>query len=328
MSNTMMPDDDYFAFFAYTPYSSIGSNDDEMLIVPLLFCCAICLLGISGNVLVLWIAGREVKRTISMIWLINLSLADLIFTAMLPFTIAHLALKTHWPFGSFMCKFLSLINHLNMFASVLILAVISLDRCLSVTLPVWSQNRRTAHSASMVSLFVWVLALVFSFPFFLIRETAEDALEGKTYCFYSEDTYSLSSLIVARFVLSFLIPFITIAVCYSVITAKVRRRWRKSSTKSCKLTSMIILAFFICWMPFHVLNIVHATSDKEFHIWLPIVTNLAYANSCINPILYLFMGQGSTFHFKNRIRMAMKALHEELSYSGSRSDTRPTRGTI
>ncbi|XP_072372319.1 C3a anaphylatoxin chemotactic receptor-like [Scyliorhinus torazame] len=326
MSSTLMFDDDYFSLFTYTPYSSDRSEDD-VLMVPLLFCSVICLLGISGNMLVMWIGGREVKKTVSMVWLLNLSLADFIFTATLPFSIAHLALKTHWPFGSFICKFLSFINHLNMFASVFILAVISLDRCISVTLPVWSQNHRTVQFACTVSLLVWILAVVFSIPFFLIRETAEDRLEGKTYCFYSEHTYSLSSLMVVRFVLAFLIPFITIAVCYSIIMVKVRRRWRKSSAKSCKITSMIIAAFFICWIPFHVLNIIHATSDEDFPVWLPIVTNLAYANSCVNPILYLFTGHGSALHIKERIQMALKAIHEEISSTGSRSDTRPGRST-
>ncbi|XP_067911637.1 chemerin-like receptor 1 isoform X2 [Heterodontus francisci] len=303
-------------------------DDEEVSMVPLLVYCIICLLGILGNALVIWIVRSERKKTVSIIWIFNLSLADFLFTAMLPFSIVQVALKTHWPFGNFMCKFLSFINNLNMYTSVFILAVISLDRCISVMLPVWSQNHRTVRSAGVVSVVVWVLAAAASIPFFLIRETLEDMLTGNTYCFYGEDTYRLSTLIVVRFVLAFLIPFITISVCYSIITVKVRRRWRKRSNKPCKIIIMIISAFFICWIPFHLLNIRHATSDKYFKTWLPLVTSLAFANSCINPILYLFTGHGPIHHVKKRIQMALKALHEEMSNSGSRSETRLSRAIV
>ncbi|XP_067862366.1 C3a anaphylatoxin chemotactic receptor-like [Heptranchias perlo] len=323
MSSTLALDDDYFA-----AYSTVIPSDDQGVIAPLLVYCITWLLGISGNALVMWVAGQEMKKTASIIWLLNLAAADLIFTALLPFSIAHVALKSHWPFGSFMCKFLSFTNHLNMFTSAFILAVISLDRCISVTMPVWSQNHRTVKSAIAVSLVVWILAAGASVPFFLIRETVEDKFVGKTYCFYSEVTFSLSSLMMARFVLAFLIPFMIIAVCYSIIAAKVRRRWRKSSTKSCKIISMIMSVFSVCWIPFHVLSIIHATSDEYFQTWLPIVTSLAYVNSCINPILYLFAGRGSTFHFKKRIQMALRALHEEMSNSGSRSEFRLSRTIV
>ncbi|XP_078410795.1 C3a anaphylatoxin chemotactic receptor-like [Cetorhinus maximus] len=324
MSYTPMLDDDYLALFAFTSYFPAILDDEEVLLAPLLIFCVICLLGISGNMLVMWIAGRAVRKSVSMIWLMHLSTADLIFTAMLPFSIAHLALKTHWPFGSFMCKLLGFVNHLNMFVSVFTLAVISLDRCFSVMSPVWHQNERTVNFAKVVSLFIWLLAAIASYPYFLIRGTEEDTLSGKTYCSYSEGG-DLHGFIVVRFVLAFIIPFITIAVCYSIITFKVRRRWKNASAKSCKITSMIIVAFFICWVPFHVLSIIHATTDEDFRFWLPIVTSLAYANSCINPILYVFIGRGSTFQFKKRIQMALRAFHEEISYSGSRSESRPSR---
>ncbi|GCC20260.1 chemerin-like receptor 1 [Chiloscyllium punctatum] len=328
MSYTLMSDEDYQALLAYTPSSFIIPDEDEVPVFPLVTSCIICLLGVLGNLLVMWIARREMKKTVSMLWLLNLSVADFIFTAMLPFSIAQLALKTHWPFGNFMCKLVSFTNHLNMFASVFVLSVISLDRCISVMLPVWSQNHRTVKFAKGVSLVVWILAIGASVPFFLVRETEEDTLIGKTYCFYSLDLNHLTALIVTRFFLAFLIPFFTIATCYSVIAVKVRRRWKKTSGKSCKLVTMIILAFFVCWIPFHVLTMIHVMSDEEFSVWLPTVTSLAYANSCINPILYVFTGRGSACHFKKRIQVALRALHEELSYSGSKSETRPSRGTV
>ncbi|CAF94855.1 unnamed protein product [Tetraodon nigroviridis] len=78
----------------------------------------------------------------------------------------------HWPFGKFMCKLNSTVSFLNMFASVYVLVVISVDRCVSVVLPIWAQNHRSVRKASCVSLAVWVLALILSVPYFVFKDTA------------------------------------------------------------------------------------------------------------------------------------------------------------
>ncbi|XP_051887774.1 C3a anaphylatoxin chemotactic receptor-like [Pristis pectinata] len=326
MATTLMNDYDFFSF-SIPPYSSVGFDSEEKFSFLLVLYCLICLLGVSGNGLVLWIAIHEVRKTVSMIWVLNLSLADFTFTALLPFTIAHQALGLHWPFGSFMCKLLSFVSQLNMFASVFTLMVIALDRCISVTLPIWSQNHRTVKLAVGVSLVVWILAVVPSIPFFLIRKTMENE-EGIIYCFYCEDRYSLSSLVLARFTLAFLMPFLTIAVCYWIITVKVRQKWRRSSVRSRRITCMIIWAFFICWLPFHVLYLVHATTNQQLVTILPLATCFAYANSCINPMLYMYAGRGSCIQIKKRIQIMLKLFHEEMSNSGSKSESRPSRAML
>ncbi|XP_020373903.2 C3a anaphylatoxin chemotactic receptor [Rhincodon typus] len=309
-------------------YSSDTLDDDEVSILPLVVFCIILPLGILGNMLVIWIASTEMKKTVGIIWLLNLSIADLIFTAMLPFSIVQQAMNSHWPFGNFLCKLVSFTNQLNMFASVFFLSVISLDRCVFVMLPAWSQNHRTVKFAKWVSGVVWILVTATSFPFFLVRGTKEDTFIGKTHCFYTVEMDILSAFIVTRFVLAFLIPFIIIVTCYTIITIKIRRKRKKVPSRLYKLISMIILAFFVCWLPFHVLNIIHVMTDKELKAWLPIVTSVAYANSCINPILYVFTGHGSTFNFKKRIKMTFRALQEELSYSGSKSENRQSRDIV
>ncbi|XP_007906034.2 chemokine-like receptor 1 [Callorhinchus milii] len=313
---------------SYENYSDylLEMDDDSIAVLPLVIYSVTFLVGISGNALVIWIATQEVRKTITMIWLLNLSVADFMFTALLPFSIVYQVEKFHWPFGSFMCKFISFGVHLNMFTSVFILTVTSIDRCLSVVFPVWCQNNRSVNSAIIVSLVVWVLAAVVSVPFYLIRDTEEDLIMGTTYCLYKQDLLNLRSLILARFTLGFALPFITIAICYTVITLKIKRRWRRVSTKQCKIITMIILAFLFCWIPFHILSIIHMLSDVDIKTWLPLATSFAYVYSCINPILYLFAGNGFVLQFKKRIQAALRAIHDEMSHSSSRSESRGGQG--
>ncbi|XP_062929285.1 chemerin-like receptor 1 [Mobula hypostoma] len=327
MTTTLAYSDEYFYLSTYPLYPSTALDEEEMFSFPLVLYSIICLLGVGGNGLVIWIAVLEVRKTVSMIWLLNLSVADFIFTALLPFAITHQALGTQWPFGHIMCKLISFINQLTMFASVFTLTAIALDRFISIVFPIWSQNHRTVRLAVGVSSVVWILAAVPSVPFFLIRDTTEEE-GGFTYCFYNEDVYKLSHLVLGRFTLAFLLPFITIAFCYAIITRKVRRRWKKSSDRSCRVTCTIICAFFICWLPFHVLYILHSTTNRYFTITLPLATCLAYANSCINPVLYTFAGRGSCLQVKRRIRLALKLFQVEMSNSGSRTESRPSRAVV
>ncbi|XP_069792251.1 chemerin-like receptor 1 [Narcine bancroftii] len=325
MMTPLMSYEDYLSLFSYPTYSSDELNNEEGFSFPVVLNCIICLLGVSGNGLVMWVVIHEVRKTVSMIWIINLSVADFTFTFLLPFTVVQQALALHWPFGSFLCKFLSFSSQLNMFASVFTLTVIALDRCISVTFPIWSQNHRTVKMALGVSLMVWILAAVFSSPCFLIREIMEDGVEGKTICFYSVKEYILRNLMLSRFILAFLMPFSIITICYCIILVKVRQRWRKSSGRSQRVTCLIIWAFFICWLPFHVLYLIHTMTNLHFTTSLPLATCLAYTSSCINPLLYMYVGRGSCIQIKKRIQITLKLLHEEMSINSSRSEWRLSR---
>uniref|UniRef100_H3BGU5 G-protein coupled receptors family 1 profile domain-containing protein n=2 Tax=Latimeria chalumnae TaxID=7897 RepID=H3BGU5_LATCH len=302
-------------------------------------------LGVIGNILVIWNAGFKMRRTATVTYILHLSVVDLILTALLPFSISHIVLDFHWPFGTFLCKLLGLIVHLNMFASVFLLTVMSLDRCISVTHPIWTQNHRSTRTAGVVCMVVWILSVFLSIPFFVIREATASSWDTELiichYTFHKKDLlvegYVMVevAVVVVRFVLAFVVPFAIIAVCYCTIMVKLKHRWKRTPEKSSKIVATIILTFFICWLPYHVLAIWHAFSE-----WPSIVTTLfllatsmAYLNSCINPILYLAAGQGVRSQLKRKMHDALQTfLGDELianraprvQCTSSASDTKVT----
>ncbi|KAF6117695.1 complement C3a receptor 1 [Phyllostomus discolor] len=129
------------------------------------------LLGLPGNGLVLWVAGLKMKWTVSTIWFLHLTLADFLCCLSLPFSLAHLALQGHWPYGRLLCKLIPSIIILNMFASVFLLTIISLDRCLLVLKPIWCQNHRNVRAAFIICVCIWAVALIMCIPVFIYRET-------------------------------------------------------------------------------------------------------------------------------------------------------------
>ncbi|XP_044214658.1 chemokine-like receptor 1 [Thunnus albacares] len=301
------------------------------------------ILGVLGNGVVIWVTGFKMKKTVNTVWILNLAVADFLFTAFLPFSVTYTALDFHWPFGNFMCKLNNTVRFLNMFASVYILVVISVDRYVSVVWPVWAQNHRNVRKASCVSLGVWVLGLILSLPYFIFRDTGPSYDDEKIINCYNNfafsddyDTPSVNQLrllrfkamTITRFLLGFVVPFTVIVSCYAVIIHRLRRNrtLASHSSRPFKIIAAIITAFFLCWAPFYIMDLIELwfyiddlsseVLELVITIGVPLATSLAYLNSCLNPLLYVFMGQD----FKDKVRKSIlnvfeTAFQEEVSHS-------------
>ncbi|XP_041649240.1 uncharacterized protein LOC121513510 [Cheilinus undulatus] len=303
-------------------------------------------LGVLGNGAVIWVTGFKMKKTVNTVWFLNLAVADFLFTVSLPLSVTYLALRFHWPFGKFMCKLNSTLNSLNIFVSVYILVVISVDRCVSVVWPVWAQNHRNVRKASYVSLGVWVLGLILSSPYFVFRDTGPSFMNKDIInCFnnfaLSDDYESLSvyeltlyrfkAMTITRFLLGFVVPFTVIVSCYAVIIHHVRRNrtLARQSKRTFKIIAAVITTFFFCWAPFHaiaLIDLVHYLTEYESQkldyvitIGVPLTTSLAFLNSCLNPLLYVFVGQD----FRDKVRKSILNVLETAFQedSGSQTDT-------
>lgn len=254
--------------------------------------CVIFLIGTIGNGAVIYVTGFKMKKTVNPVWFLNLALADFLFTGFLIFSIISTSRGYNWPFGDVMCKLSSLVSIINMFASIFLLTAISLDRCLSTWVVVWAQNQRTPRKAQLMCAAIWLAALACSLPFTIFREVVEDG--GMYYCVYSHSTDHFS-LAVLRFVLGFLIPFVVITSSYVAIVIRAQRFNRGRKRRSLRIIIAIILAFFVCWLPFHVFQFLQLKAGHDIAFGNIISTGLklsvclAFFNSCLNPILYVFM---------------------------------------
>ncbi|KAK2887488.1 hypothetical protein Q8A67_015716 [Cirrhinus molitorella] len=134
------------------------------------FYTIVVLLGTTGNSMVIWVAGFRMKPTVTNVWLVNLAVADLIFCLTQVMSVIKSIFYDYWPFGLFLCKFNGFFKYANMFCSVFLLAVISVDRVLCICHPVFTRKRRTLCAARVVSVGVWIVAVMFSSPYFVYRQ--------------------------------------------------------------------------------------------------------------------------------------------------------------
>ncbi|XP_034004522.1 chemokine-like receptor 1 [Trematomus bernacchii] len=327
-------DDYYGQYYNYTEYnysdynySNVTQQEDpvfqhestcvkEVLCVFLLVVTVVIfLLGFFGNALVIWISGFKMTKTVNTTWYLSLAISDFVFCASLPFSITYMAME-NWVLGRFMCKFTSSVMSLNMFSSIFLLVVISVDRCVSVVFPVWAQNHRTANKATGVVCISWLLAVALSIPSVIFRDVNSHL--GRTQCYNNYSSYKHSHTIVAvsRFFAGFVVPFIVIIICYSIIILKLRNNRMTKSNKPLKVMSALVAAFFVCWLPYHVfilLDINHEHLEQSILVsGLKVGTCMAAANSFLNPVLYVFMGNDFKRKFKSSVLSKMEnAMGEE-----------------
>ncbi|XP_019489271.1 PREDICTED: N-formyl peptide receptor 2-like isoform X1 [Hipposideros armiger] len=272
----------------------------------------IFVLGFLGNGLVIWVTGFRMARTVTTLCYLNLALNDFSFTVTLPFLMVLTAMRGQWPFGWFLCKVVFTMGDMNLFGSVFLIAFIALDRCICVLHPVWAQNHRTVTLARIVIIVPWILALVLTFPVFFFV-TIESDEKNNTYCLSNTEFFSdndemswkmisttVAAMGIIQFVIGFIMPMSIIAICYGLIAAKIHKKVMINSSRPLQVLTAVMVSFFLCWFPFQLILFLGRIWIKEialegkYSIILllrVLTTPLAFLNSCLNPILYVFMGQ-------------------------------------
>nr|XP_055053111.1 C3a anaphylatoxin chemotactic receptor-like [Misgurnus anguillicaudatus] len=266
--------------------------------------------GVIGNGLVIFVAGYKMKTTVNSIWFLNLAIADFLFTTFLVYEIvAAFESSLHWHSNKLRDACL-IFGVVIMFLSVFFLTVISVDRCLCTWFVVWVQNKRTLVKARIISVFVWILSICCSLPFGITE-----------YVFEAENANNvMMSLQTYIFIVGFVIPFIIIASSYIAIGVWVKRLKREKQLRPFRVIISVILAFFICWFPFHVQKLCLIIAVKynwsesvigELDAAGPFVDCLAFFNSCLNPILYVFMCDEYKKKLKKSLLLVFEAAFTE-----------------
>lgn len=288
----------------------LNFNSTESSLTPLLVALniLICVIGIGGNSLVIWVCRWKMKRSVVTTWYISLAISDLLFCFFLPLEVFYL-ITLHWPFGLVFCKIVSSALFLNMYSSVFLLVLISADRCLLVMFPVWSHNHRTVRKASAAVFLMWLLAALLTLPSMIFKQITAYGSVVQCYTAYG-DLSKHKAVVLTRFICGFVIPLLMIVFCCSVLCVKMRSLTVKS-TKPYKIMLALILSFFICWFPYHTFVLLELdlnnSSTYVLNTGLKVGATLAAANSFISPVLYVFIGNG----FKQTLKRSLTSRMEE-----------------
>lgn len=289
-------------------------------LVPIVYSC-IFVIGIIGNSMVVAVIYCYMKlKTVAHILVLNLAVSDLTFLITLPMWATFTATGYHWPFGGFLCKASAGLVIFNLYTSIFFLTALSMDRYLAIVHPVQSRRFRTVAYARFTCVAIWVFAFALCVPTVLTRDLHYISEHNKTVCGLldpkTEDADLLLAISLMKSLLGFLVPFIIIITCYCLIgraligKIQIQKSSRSREDEVLRMLAAAVLAFFMCWAPhqvFHFMQILNQLKLLEkcdildiIDTAMPFTICIAYFNSCINPIVYGFVGKNFR---KNLLRL-------------------------
>ncbi|RXN25268.1 chemokine XC receptor 1-like protein [Labeo rohita] len=258
------------SFCAAIPQAS-GSYDDDIClkknaiqfgkaVTPIIFIIVV-LFSCVGNTLVVWVLVKyENLKSLTNTLLLNLALSDLIFTFGLPFWAYYYMYG--WTLGDPACKAINFVFYTGYYSSIIILTVLTIHRYMAVVHPMSVVMSRKSLHCYATSIVIWIISLCAAIPqasFNIVVSNSVDvfmdAQNNSTnivlLCdFDGEINWKLMSTYMQNSV--FIITFVIIAFCYTVILRRLLRPTSHTRKKTVQLILFIVVFFFLGWGPYNV----------------------------------------------------------------------------
>lgn len=318
-------------------------KDPKLTPVFCFFLMVVFCLAILGNLLVGWVISTcRHALTPSDIYLVHLTVADGLMALTIPFL--AVSLVRGWIFGDVMCKLVYLIVEANFYTSIIFLACISVDRYLVIVRANESLGQRQRMCSWFLCAAVWALGSALALPALyskvdLLDNESKTLICSKNYDLGNAGSWRVASRVVLH-IFGFLIPLLVMLVCYGITVARLLRTRGFQKHRAMKVIVAVVVAFLLCWTPYHVIVIVDtflrakvlifdcSTRRTVNKVWW-ITYCIVLVHSCINPILYAFIGE--KFRKNLALLLQRRARQERASgskFSRSTSQTSENIGTV
>ncbi|GIX92490.1 hypothetical protein CDAR_400453 [Caerostris darwini] len=258
-----------------------------------------------GNVAVL--VGRFLfvePNEVHSFYIKNLSLADLLMSVYLFFIAAYDVVfrgeyihhETKWR-HSWQCNLCGFLSTLSSESSILILAVITTDRYMSIIHPL-SVKKRTLQSAGAAMAIAWSIAILFSaLPILNLEYYGDEFYGNNGVClplhihdpFGQAWEYSTFLFCGLNFAAFLYILFAYISMFFTISHSKIGLRCtqQQQDRNIAKRFFFIVATDFLCWVPIVFIKVIAMGGvpiQEDLYAWVAVF--LLPVNSAINPILY------------------------------------------
>uniref|UniRef100_A0A1A9X5L4 G-protein coupled receptors family 1 profile domain-containing protein n=1 Tax=Glossina brevipalpis TaxID=37001 RepID=A0A1A9X5L4_9MUSC len=197
--------------------------NDKLLQFAAIACTVFLVLGVPGNILtIIALTKGKQNRTATAIFIINLSISDLLFGCFnLPLA-ASTFFRRAWIHGDLLCRLLPLLRYGLLAVSLFTVSLITINRYIIIAHPRKYTRIYQRHYLAYMVMGAWLMA-------FLIMVPTWNGVWGK---FGLDITIGSCSILpdrngrspkVTLFLLAFLVPCICIVFCYARILYLVRK---------------------------------------------------------------------------------------------------------
>ncbi|XP_025071684.1 LOW QUALITY PROTEIN: mas-related G-protein coupled receptor member H-like [Alligator sinensis] len=256
----------------------------------------ICLFGLVGNGIVLWILGCHIKRNPFTVYILNLAIADFGFLLCLPVFLAIVYIycfTSHFPIILDTFFLLSLLTYNT---SLFVLTAISTERCLSVLCPIWQHIHRPKYLSATVCALFWVLSCLTTglISFFCLFEESD----------YCSVTFQVTC------VLSFLI-FPPLMIIFNLILfIRIQYGSQRHQPRRLYVVILLTIIFFLLFaVPFSAY--IFLSIFEYFDLKFEACIMLASVNSSVNPVIYFLVGNYRKRLFRGSIKVALQRVFQE-----------------
>ncbi|XP_056249959.1 prolactin releasing hormone 2 receptor [Seriola aureovittata] len=305
-------------FFLTSPFSASSFSGLDLLFnLKLLFIplySAVVLIACSGNVLLLFLIWHNKKRHNTTNFLIsNLALVDLVMSIFcVPLTASYAFDKRGWVFGPLMCHFVTVMQSAAVYAAVLSLMAIAVDRYVVVAYPI--RKRAGCQFCWALVVLIWLSSLALSAPTALHTVYLDLRAAGLQMAVCEEfwNGQERGRLIYSCFILffSYFVPLAAVSISYCAISYQLKQRttsgltacpelrsaratWSRRRRKTFCLLLVSVLCFAFSWLPLQVVNLIRDL-DTDFSILgknyinvIQVSSHLfAMSSACYNPFIY------------------------------------------
>ncbi|MBN3308034.1 ACKR4 protein, partial [Amia calva] len=290
----------------YGDYHTICDKEEVRsfgrVFLPIIYSLAL-VVGLAGNSLVvaIYIYYKKLK-TMTDVYILNLAIADLLLLFTLPFWAADAV--GGWELGVALCKLTSSLYVMNFSCGMLFLACISVDRYWAVT-----TGRVKKDRCLLICLLVWTTAFILGMPKLVFSTVRE--IPGRKVCLSVYPSHmaqaAKASLKILEVLLSFALPFLVMLFCYSRVAQVLSRSPQVKKWKAFKVLMAVVGVFIVTQLPYNIVKFCRAMdviytlvtdceASKHMDKATQVTESLALAHSCLNPIVYAFVGASFKHH--------------------------------
>lgn len=260
-------------------------------------------------------------RSVTNIFVLTLAVSDITMSlTCMPLSEGSL-IAGEWIFGDLLCHFQGFLAHFLAFLSLQMMALTAINRYFRVVKPdlykkIFTPRYTTLMIISATLLSVGILASIT----FGQHGNLFVFQPGKTICvnlyrtMLRTQVYTIFSCIAFVF-----LPAVVIIWCYAKVFRSIRRHFRRLAARKVSSASVnslnpaevvvtrtvfaIVIAFFLCWIPCIVIDLVDIMRDDWFdrRVYLA-YTYFAYTSSAINPVIYGIMNRSFRVEYLKLLR--------------------------
>lgn len=281
-------------------------------VTPIFF-IIIVLFSCVGNTLVLYVLVKyENLKSLTNTFLLNLALSDLIFTFGLPFWAYYYMYG--WTLGDPACKAINYVFYTGYYSSIIFLTVLTVHRYMAVVHPMSVVMSRKSLHCYATSIVIWIISFCAAIPQAMYNSVVDSSTETTTVqlCdFDGEINWKLQTVYTQN--VFFVVAFVIIAFCYTVILKRLLRPTSHTRKKTVQLILFIVVFFFLGWGPYNVAIFLDSLIaweispfnecevSKSVDYWMYISRMVAFSHCCLNPVFYVFMGIKFRNHLKKML---------------------------